>query len=270
MQYKAKKSLGQNFLHSVGALNKIVKASNLTPNDLVMEIGPGKGALTKKLLEKGAKVIAIEKDVLLAGHLKQIFSEQISKKQINIVEGDALNTDLLKLSVGGQSISDCNFKLVANIPYYITGEILRLFIGGNIKPKSATLLVQKEVADRILERDGKGSILSMSIRCYGGVKYVAKVPKASFNPVPKVDSAIIHINNISRDFFDGFSEELFFNVLKYGFAHKRKKLMNNLSEIISTEKIRPIFESIGLKDTVRAEELKLKDWQNLVQDISKE
>jgi 16S rRNA (adenine1518-N6/adenine1519-N6)-dimethyltransferase len=248
----AKKSLGQNFLQSKGALRSIITAGKLSADDTVLEIGPGKGALTEGLLATGAKVIAVEKDRELISFLEEKFG---ANKNFTLIEGDILlmNTKDLKLK---------EYKLIANIPYYITGEIIRKFLEEKNQPKLMVLLVQKEVAERIVARDGKESILSIAIRAYATPKFVAKVPRGAFVPAPNVDSAIVAFENISKDFFtkNKVSEKDFFTVVKTGFAHKRKKLSGNLKEISETLN-KEFFESIKEK---RAEELSLEDWGNLL------
>ncbi len=193
---RAKKSLGQNFLKSEKALGDIVRAGGLSLGDVVLEIGPGKGALTEKILETGAKVIAVEKDQELIPVLEEKFAEYVTKGSLVLVHEDVLEFNPLsyKLKAG-------SFKLIGNIPYYITGAIIRKFLESDPQPTSMTLLVQKEVAERIVARDGKESILSISVKAYGTPHYIDKVPKRYFTPEPKVDSAIIHIDNISKDRF---------------------------------------------------------------------
>jgi 16S rRNA (adenine1518-N6/adenine1519-N6)-dimethyltransferase len=249
---KAKKSLGQNFLKSEKALREIVSASKIQKGDFVLEIGPGRGALTKKLLEAGANVLAIEKDETLADELN-IFLEEYSKKgQLEILKEDALN------------FSPCNFKqlknykLVANIPYYITGALTEKFLTEKNHPTSITFLVQKEVAERIVTKDGKESILSISVKVFGEPKYISTVPAGAFVPAPKVDSAIIHIADISNKIFEEnkITEKRFFEVVKAGFAHKRKQLGSNLNNLVDKE----TFDKCEISTKERAENLKVVDW----------
>ncbi|MFA6354803.1 MAG: 16S rRNA (adenine(1518)-N(6)/adenine(1519)-N(6))-dimethyltransferase RsmA, partial [Candidatus Paceibacterota bacterium] len=227
MTHQAKKSMGQNFLKSKEALFKMCEASSLCDKDIVIEIGPGKGALTEKLLERVRQVIAIEKDHDLMEILNEKFDKEIKNKKLVLLNEDILNFDPLIHGLG-----EGKYKIVANIPYNITGLIIRKFLSETIKPTSMTLLVQKEVAERIVARDGKESILSLSVKAYGEPKYIMKVHKRFFSPSPKVDSAIIHIGNIGNKYFRNKNEEkVFFEVIKAGFAHKRKVLRKNL-EII--------------------------------------
>ena len=250
---KAKKSLGQNFLKSEIALRKIIEAGEIKPDDIILEIGPGKGALTKKLLEHAGVVFAVEKDYELMGFLKTKFEKEISEKKLILINEDILEFDPLLISplAGGEKTK---YKIIANIPYNITGAILKKFLTEKNQPECMVLMVQNEVAKRIVARDGKESILSISVKAYGEPKMVMKVPARYFSPAPKVDSAIISIKNISRKNFISpqFFEERFWEVVKAGFAHKRKKLSGNLKS----------FKSLNLSEIgdKRAEDLTLAEW----------
>lgn len=259
---KAKKTLGQNFLKSKKFLNEIIKAGNLSANDFVLEIGPGKGSLTEKILESGAKVLAIEKDRRLIDFLKEKFEKEISSDRFKIIEGDILDFDISNLP---------KYKLIANIPYYITGQIIEKFLENNNQPELAVLLVQKEVADRIVARDNKESILSNAIKIYCQPKYICKVPARFFSPAPKVDSAIILFEKITKDNFikNQINEKNFFEILKAGFSHKRKVLISNLRKTIKndTKNIDVVFEKLNIDPKIRAENLKICDWINISKEI---
>jgi 16S rRNA (adenine1518-N6/adenine1519-N6)-dimethyltransferase len=261
MIHQAKKSMGQNFLKSKEALFKMCEASGLNYKDIVVEIGPGKGALTEKLLEKAEKVIAVEKDRDLIEILNEKFAEEIKSGKLIL-----LNEDILQLRIKNYELRE--YKIIANIPYNITGLILRKFLSENPKPTSMTLLVQKEVAERIVARDGKESILSLSVKAYGTPKYIMKVHKRFFSPAPKVDSAIIHIGDISNKFFKNKSEEdSFFQLIKAGFAHKRKVLRKNLEDLqhkeVGLPKIDEIFEKLDINPKARAEDIKFEKWMEI-------
>ncbi len=255
--YRAKKSLGQNFLKSEPALRKIVEAGEIKKDDVVLEIGPGKGALTKKLLVVSEHVIAIEKDRELFEYLQEKFAEEIKEGKLIIQ-----NEDILELEV--QNLKRTSYKIIANIPYNITGAILKKFLTESHQPERMVLMVQHEVAKRILARDGKESILSISVKAYGEPKMIMKVPARYFSPAPKVDSAVIAINKISRKIFEesGVSEEIFWEIVKTGFAHKRKRLAGNLKslKIVNAE----ILAELGNK---RAEDLTLRDWIQLAKSV---
>ncbi len=291
--YRAKKSLGQNFLKSSLALTKIIEAGEISPDDIILEIGPGKGALTKKLLERvyppnsrggQGKVIAVEKDHELIEILKVKFEKEIKSGTLVLV-----HEDILKFDINNYKLKTINYKLIANIPYNITGAILKKFLTAEHQPERMVLLAQNEVAKRIVARDGKESILSISVKAYGTPKIIMKVPARYFSPAPKVDSAIIAITDISRKNFTsppaplqntilerggmriGGSEgekleEKFFEILRAGFAHKRKKLSSNLKKLVSCGSTTSARILAGLENK-RAEELSLKDWIELAKMI---
>lgn len=259
----AKKSLGQNFLKSKVALSAMINASEINSDDTILEIGPGQGALTKKLLETEAKVIAIEKDDRLIEFLNNKFEKEIKNDQFKLIHGDVLELDLIKIS-----LKTTNYKLIANIPYYITGQIFRKFLSGSIQPKLLVIMVQKEIADRIIARDGKESLLSLSVKAYGTTEKVLKVGKENFSPKPKVDSAILLVDNISKDFFKDIGEEKFFEVIKTGFAHKRKILIANLREKYGKNDLKLIFSDLKISEKVRSEDLKLEDWKKLIEKLT--
>jgi len=265
---KAKKSLGQNFLKSEKALNSIIAAADLDPKDFVVEIGPGKGALTIKLLESGAGVLAIEKDERMCEFLNDNFKDYLNKN-FSLLCGDILEIDLEKLKA-----VTTKYKLIANIPYYITGAIIRKFLSGNHQPERMVLLMQKEVAERIVSRDKKESLLSISVKVYCQPVFIETVKAGSFVPAPKVDSAIVLFQNISKKNFteNNINEDLFFKVLNTGFAHKRKMLLSNL-KYLQKEKdlahinINEIFLKLNLDLKIRAEKLTVGDWVGIVREF---
>lgn len=249
----AKKSLGQNFLISTQPVRRMIECAKVVSGDTVLEIGPGKGVLTKALLATGARVIAIEKDDNLIPILQISFDAEIRTGQLTLIHGDVLT-----LFTTHPTLLSKGYKVVANIPYYITGEIIRMFLEADIQPETIALLVQKEVAERIVARDGKESILSISVKAYGIPEYGGTVKKSLFRPIPNVDSAIIAIHGISKTLFQTkqVSELRFFEVVKAGFAHKRKQLKNNLKGVIDDTKL----ETVGMR---RAEELTVQEWIDL-------
>lgn len=250
----AKKSLGQNFLKSKKAIQTMVDTADLTQKDVVVEIGPGKGALTQALLERAGTVIAFEKDRDLIPLLQEKFQ---SSHNFELFE-----KDVLELTPGEIKTP---YKLVANIPYYITGAIIRHFLESDHQPTSMTLLVQKEVAERIVARDGKESILSLSVKAYGAPRFVMKVSKQYFSPAPKVDSAILHISSISKAFFKDFSEEQFFEVVKKAFQFKRKNIANNLKGGFKNSE--EVLKRLGIDPTSRAEDISLEIFARLAQEL---
>src|SRR3989344_2165107 len=215
--------LGQHFLTSSAIAYEIAAAGNIRKGETVLEVGPGKGMLTRALLNTGATVVAIEKDPALTCIIYDTFSKEISRGQLRIIERDVrdptLNATLKTLH--------SSYKVIANIPYYITGELIRMFLTAQHQPSTIVFLVQKEVAERIA-RSKKESLLSLSVKAYGTPRYIKTVKAGSFSPSPAVDSAILAIENISRKNFANVSEEKFLEILHAGFGQKRKTLLGNL------------------------------------------
>lgn len=251
----AKKSLGQNFLMHAQTAARIADAAQLTKESTVLEIGPGTGMLTKELLARAGRVIAIEADGDLIPGLSERFSEECASGKLELIHGDVRAFD--PGSIAGP------YVLAANIPYYITGEILRTFLGAAHKPQSITVLVQKEVAERIA-RSTKESLLSLSVKAYGTPIYRFTVPRGAFVPAPNVDSAVLSITAIAQDAFSSpEEEELFFSMLRAGFAQKRKRLARNLEAVSARERVQAAFATLGLEDNVRAEDIPLTTWRAL-------
>ena len=243
-----RKSLGQNFLMHARIAERIALVADIKPDDVVLEIGPGTGMLTRELLKKAKKVIAVEADKELFEKLQTDFTNEIAGGRLELIHDDIRTFDIYSLPK--------NYSLIANIPYYLTGEIFRMFLESNNQPSSITLLVQKEVADRIVARDKKESILSLSVKAYGEPKREFLVPRGAFKPAPNVDSAVLTIKNISRKNFKTHSEEeLFFKLLHAGFAHKRKFVCKNLLEAR--------LPSGDIPDKARAEDVPLSIWLTL-------
>jgi 16S rRNA (adenine1518-N6/adenine1519-N6)-dimethyltransferase len=259
MSLDAKKSLGQNFLKSRKAINDMIRVSEISARDVVIEIGPGKGALTIPLLETGATVIAFELDERMIEFLKEKCAKAITRGQLVLVHQDVLEANVEKYTFGKP------YKLVANIPYYITNLIIRNFLSGEYQPTLMCLLVQKEVAERIVSRDGKESILSLSVKFFGTPKYITKVARHYFSPIPKVDSAIILISDIHRNaIFDILYEEQFFTVIKKAFGQKRKQAIKNLTELSDKKIWLEIFEFLNINSKSRAEDISFNYWVQIV------
>ena len=275
MDYKAKKSLGQNFLKSKLIAKKIVSAGKLQKGDTVLEIGPGKGMLTEYLLETGEKVVAVEKDDLLIGLLSERFAKELKSGQFGLI-----HKDILEFDPTIYNLQHNNYSIIANIPYYITGALFKKFLESDYQPKSMVLLVQKEVAQRIVGhnptsprlRGARESILSISVKAYGTPKIALKVQSRFFSPQPKVDSAVLTIENISKTLFTdtltgakhlGISEKWFFEVVKAGFAHKRKVLIKNLEKVAKKEQLKEIFQQLGISEKSRPENIHTDQWISL-------
>lgn len=253
-----KKSLGQNFLMHARIAERMVMEAGITEKDTVLEIGPGTGMLTRVLLARAKRVIAVEADDALIPILKETFATELKEKQLELIHGDIRTYD-------PQHISG-SYKLVANIPYYITGEIVRMFLTTKKKPASITLLVQKEVAVRIC-RAKKESMLSLSVKTFGTPRFCFTVPRGAFVPAPNVDSAVLSITNVHNPFATQKEEGRFFNMVKAGFAHKRKFLLRNLEDIAPLSKILDAFEALDIPKKSRAEDLALIQWHALVKNL---
>jgi 16S rRNA (adenine1518-N6/adenine1519-N6)-dimethyltransferase len=254
--------LGQHFLNAHWVARDLVDSLALRKGERVLEIGPGKGALTQELLARGAIVIAIEKDPELVKYLNATYAGEISSGALSVIEEDI--RDISPEKIG---LHDKKYVLAANIPYYITGEIIRQFLEAKAQPHSIALLIQKEVAVRVVARDGKESILSLSVKAFGNPSIVATVPAGCFNPPPSVDSAILLIKNISRAFFSDFSEEHFFAVVRAGFAAKRKMLIGNLGKKFGKGSAHEAIVGCALEENVRAEDVPLEKWECLTRKL---
>jgi 16S rRNA (adenine1518-N6/adenine1519-N6)-dimethyltransferase len=254
-----KKSLGQNFLMHAQTAQRIALAAKLTPETTVLEIGPGTGMLTRELLALSAKVYAVEADHELIPVLTETFADEIASGKLVLIHDDVRAFQAEVLPPG--------YALVANIPYYITGEIVRKFLTESNKPASMTLLVQKEVAVRIA-RDPKESVLSVSVKVFGTPSYCFTVPRGAFRPAPNVDSAVLSITGIVQDTFSDHEEKWFFSVLKAGFSQKRKRLAKNLEQVSSRSRIDAAFLSLGLSVNVRAEQVPTQSWRELARLLS--
>jgi 16S rRNA (adenine1518-N6/adenine1519-N6)-dimethyltransferase len=258
MNFTAKKSLGQNFLHAPNIISAMVHAGKISTENIVLEVGPGKGALTSKLLETGVHVIAVEKDDRAIPFLQEKFANEIKNNQLEIVHADILELDLEK----NDRLK--NYIVIANIPYYITGEFMRKFLETNNQPIRIVVMVQKEVAKRVI--DEKQSILSLSVKAYGEPKYLTSVSRKLFRPMPNVDSAVLVIENISKKFFEEskIDEKTYFEIIKAGFAHKRKVLVNNLEQKIPKEKLLKLLTDNNIPPSVRAEDLSPEMWKKII------
>lgn len=252
----AKKSLGQNFLMHSQTGERIVAAAKLPDDAVVLEIGPGTGMLTRALLARAGKVVAVEADDTLAPELAETFAQEIQEGRLEVIHGDIRTFDTSHLPE--------SYHVVANIPYYITGELMRQFLTAPHKPESMTLLVQKEVAERIARSKGKESVLSVSVKVYGTPEYCFTVPRGAFRPAPNVDSAVLAIRNISKDTFPSPEDEQhFFTILKAGFAHKRKRLAKNLEGNASAATILAAMTAAGLNANTRSEDVSVTQWVQL-------
>jgi len=272
---RAKKTLGQNFLKNKDILRKIVESGNVQKDEVILEIGPGKGALTEFILARGNKVKAIEKDNRLIPILEEKFSEEIKSGQFELFEGDALEVDYKKIG-----LTKKKFSVIANLPYYITGKFLSLTLENKIQPEKIILMLQKEIVERItgeFRKNGKKNILekenilSVSIKVYGEPKFITTVSKKNFTPEPSVDSAVLGIYNISKNFFteNNINEKEFFDFVKLSFSSKRKKIIKNLSNKFDKKELEKYFTELNMDTNIRAEDLKVEELKKIFLGLKK-
>jgi 16S rRNA (adenine1518-N6/adenine1519-N6)-dimethyltransferase len=243
--------LGQHFLTRPETAEWVIDAINPETGSTVLEIGPGHGMLTRALLKRGLTVVALEKDASLVHELTDTFSGELSSGQLTLLHGDVRDfvpTDVPVLASG--------YALIANIPYYITGQIIRSFLTTEHQPQAMSLLMQKEVAERIVARDGKQSVLSLSVHLYGTPTLYKTVKAGAFSPPPSVDSAILAITNIKRSDFTPHIERVFFDIVKTAFSQKRKMLGSTLKQVVRED----CFLLCGVTRDARPEDVRLKQW----------
>lgn len=252
---RARKGLGQHFLVDEEVLDRIIAAAELTPSDLVMEIGPGLGVLTEQLARRAGRVIAIELDNTLADILKQRLA---SYPNVTIINEDVLKVDPAAL------VGEAGYKVAANLPYYITSPLLRHFLEASAKPQTMVVMVQQEVAEEITAGPGRLSLLSIGVQLYGKPTFVAPVPAQSFYPAPKVDSAILKIEVYPRPVVDVDTGN-FFRVVRAGFKAARKQIGNSLAQGLGLPKTEALglLERAGIDSQRRAETLTLEEWARL-------
>jgi 16S rRNA (adenine1518-N6/adenine1519-N6)-dimethyltransferase len=261
-KFAHKKSLGQNFLTSDIVPGWICDAGEVMPGDLVFEIGPGTGMLTKTLLSRGATVTAVEADERAYTILKETFALELQSGQLTLHHGDA--REITPQSLG---LKPYSFKVVANIPYYLSGFLLRSFLENPVQPSTLVFLIQKELAHRIV-RDKKESLLALSVKAFGTPRYFKTVTRGHFNPQPKVDSAILQITDINHHHFTEAGGRLFFELLHLGLGKKRKQLMTNLKEQYARDLLETAFQTLKLSPTVRGEDLPLPTWLQLLYTLN--
>lgn len=257
-----KKSLGQNFLTSDVVPGWMCDAAEIKSGDVVLEIGPGTGRLTKTLLQRGAVVTAVEADIRAIESLKETFATEINSKQLTIHHGDS--RIITPATLG---FKDKAFKVVANIPYYLSGILLRGSLESEIQPTTLVFLMQKELVARIA-KDKKASLLSLSVQVFGETKYIKTVSRGHFLPMPKVDSAILAVTNINRENFSDLKPTFFFELLHLGLGKKRKQLLANLTQNWKREDLEIVFQNINLPLNIRGEDLLLTTWLSLASKLA--
>ena len=267
---KARKGLGQHFLIDEPVLQLTSSAAELTPDDIVMEVGPGLGVLTKELARQAGWIITIEIDSKLAAFLGQAMA---SVNNVSIINGDILNinpADLLRELVGkfpAAMSSPSKYKVVANLPYYITSPVLRHFLEATVKPEVMVVMVQKEVAEAIVAKPGRMSLLSVSVQFYGEPTIVGYVPARCFYPVPEVDSAILRINVYPQPPVAVANIKSFFELVRAGFSAARKQIGKSLAQGLRLPKaeVLALLETASITPQRRAETLTLDEWARLWQ-----
>lgn len=247
------KKLGQHWLHDHATLEAICDAADIQPTNTVLEIGPGLGTLTTELVKRAQKVIAVEFDERLAHELQA----RVTAQNLEVLQGDFLQFDLTSLPK--------DYKVVANVPYYITSKITRALLESPNPPLTTVMLVQKEVAQRMAAGPGGMSILAVAAQYYADVGLGMEVPAYLFTPPPQVDSQVVILQRRLSPLFDDVPAELFFRVVRSGFGEKRKKLRNSLSGGLQLDKADAdkLLEAAGIAENTRAEELSLEAWHKL-------
>ena len=257
LKFKPNEVLGQNFLVDENALSEIISVAQIKPTETVVEIGPGLGVLTGELVKSAARVIAIEKDKRFIDVLKSSFRQD---QNLEIIDGDALQFNFEQIKG--------DYKIVANIPYYLTSHLLQNLLALKHKPALIVLMMQKEVGERIVAEAGELSILGISVQVFADAAIEVSVPKTSFWPRPKVDSVIISIRP-SAKFPEIADQKSFFRILKIAFAGKRKQIHNALANglKISKEDLDALLEKSGVPRTARPQDLTIKQWISLYKNL---
>lgn len=252
----AKKSLGQHWLNDPASLEAM--CADVASADVVLEIGPGLGSLTRRLLGKASKVIAIEKDEALVARLLTEFKNE----RLEVVTGDILQFDLTSLPAG--------YRVVANIPYYLTSNLIRVLSESSNPPSSVTLLIQKEVAERLAAAPGQMSVLALTAQFYWQVSLGRIVEAELFEPPPKVDSQIVSLTRRQKPPFE-VNDKDFFRLVKAGFSQKRKTLLNSLSAglAISKPEVSNLLQASNVNPSARAQTLSLDEWHQLYQSLNR-
>ena len=265
----ANKDLGQNFLIDDNVIENIVEAAEINEKDFVIEIGPGLGTLTSKLVEKAGKVIAIELDKKMLKILNDRFALY---NNFSLINEDVLKVDLNNL-IQQENTQNYTVKIVANLPYYITTPIVMKLLEEKLNIDSITVMVQKEVADRLTETPGgkNTGAITYCVYYYAKPQEVLTVPNTSFVPEPKVDSEVIKLNIRKEPPVDLKDERMFFKIVKASFMQRRKTLLNGLSNsgIASKEKLKEILQELNLSENIRGESLSIEQFAEISNKLSK-
>ena len=262
--FKPKKSLGQHFLIDEAVLERILSAAELSPGDIVVEIGPGLGVLTEGLARRGARVIAVELDSKLVALLKKRLA---AFSDVKITRADILKVTPQRLLQNNLPASELvrGYKVIANLPYYITSPVLRHFLEAQPRPSEMVVMVQKEVGEAIAATPGKMRLLSVKAQFYSKPAIISYVPAASFYPPPKVDSVILRLDVYSRPPIEVSDVAGFFDIVMHGFSAPRKQLRNSLAHSLGMPpgQVASLLEQAGIEGKRRAETLSLEEWREL-------
>jgi 16S rRNA (adenine1518-N6/adenine1519-N6)-dimethyltransferase len=262
--FKPKKSLGQHFLVDEAVLENILSAAELSPGDIVVEVGPGLGILTEGLAKQRARVIAVELDSKLVALLKKRLA---AFPDVKIVHADILKVTPQRLLQNNLSASELvrGYKVIANLPYYITSPVLRHFLEAQPRPSEMVVMVQKEVGEAIAATPGKMSLLSVKIQFYSKPAIISYVPAASFYPPPKVDSVILRLDVYPQPPIEVPDVAAFFDIVMHGFSAPRKQLRNSLAHSLGMppSQVASLLEKAGIEAKRRAETLSLEEWRKL-------
>jgi 16S rRNA (adenine1518-N6/adenine1519-N6)-dimethyltransferase len=265
------KGLGQNFLVDEDILERILAASAPTRADTVLEVGPGLGLLTARLAERAGRVVAVELDQKMLAILRDRLGAYAN---LTLVLGDILEADIAQLIAAAPGASGrlAHYQVVANLPYYITSAAIRKLLAETVRPERLTLMVQREVAQRITAKPGDLSLLAISVQVFGQPEIVAHVPAAAFYPAPKVDSAILRINTLALPLVPEPLVERFFEVVHAGFGQKRKQLHNSLSHGLnaSHDRVLEALRTADLAPERRPQTLSIQEWVRLTEVLSRE
>jgi 16S rRNA (adenine1518-N6/adenine1519-N6)-dimethyltransferase len=272
---RVKKGLAQHFLVDEAVLETITSAAELTARDVIMEIGPGLGILTRELAKQSGLVIAIELDRKLAAILEQTLS---SFDNVAIINDDVLKIDPAALlqeqkeKLPSAVNTPCHYKVVANLPYYITSPVLRHFLEASVKPQIMVVMVQKEVAEVIVAKPGQMSVLSISVQLYGEPRIISHVPAGCFYPAPEVDSAILRIDVYPQPAVAIDDRDSFFELVRAGFTASRKQIGNSLAQGLKKPKaeILPLLAEANIASQRRAETLTIEEWARLLSVYNEE
>jgi len=253
---KPKKRLGQNFLSEIGVIQKLVAAADIQPGEIILEIGPGTGNLTNELAKTGNRLVAIEKDREMVAILKEKFNGFVN---IELQNDDALSFN--------ETVLTAPYKIAANLPFYLASALIRKFLESKNPPKSLTVIVQKEVAQRICAQPPKMNLLAASVQFYAAVKTISYISRGAFWPAPKVDCAILHIVPFPKEGerYGQASAQKFFRIMKAGFLQPRKQLAGNLARGLGIEKeeIKNLLIENGIDPRQRPETLAIENWIRL-------